>query len=103
MTWPEVIRLAVMLYVRFPFSLRNVEDLLRERGTEVSHETVRFWRQRIGPVFAAEIRRKRAQSMRSGSRWRWRFDEVFVRINGVQRYLWRVVDHASIILIDSKY
>ena len=68
-TSPEVIRLAVMLYVRFPLSLRNVEDLLHERGIEVSHETVRFWWQRFGPMFASEIRRKRASGMRS-SLWR---------------------------------
>ena len=61
----EVIRLAVMLYVRFPLSLRNVEDLLNERGVEVSHKAVRFWWQRLGPMFAAEIRRKRASAMRS--------------------------------------
>ena len=48
----EVIRLAVMLYVRFPLLLRNVEDLLHERGIDVSHETVRFWRNRLGPMFA---------------------------------------------------
>ncbi len=51
---PEIIRLAVMLYVRFPLSLRNVEDLLRERGVEISHETVRFWWRRFGPMFASE-------------------------------------------------
>jgi putative transposase len=58
-TSPEVIRLAVMLYIRFPLSLRNVEDLLHERGIEISHETVRFWCNRFGPMFASEIRRKR--------------------------------------------
>ena len=58
-TSPEIIRLAVMLYVRFPLSLRNVEDLLHERGIEISHETVRFWWNRFGPMFAAEIRRNR--------------------------------------------
>jgi putative transposase len=57
-TSPEVIRLAVMLYVRFPLSLRNVEDLLHERGIEISHEAVRFWWNRFGSMFAAEIRRK---------------------------------------------
>jgi hypothetical protein len=57
----EIIRLAVMLYVRFPLSLRNVEDLLHERGIDISHETVRFWWHRFGPMFAAEIRRKRVQ------------------------------------------
>ena len=55
-----------MLYVRFPLSLRNVEDLLRERGIDVSHETIRFWWDRFGPMFASAIRRKRVQvSVRS--------------------------------------
>ena len=52
----EVIRLAVMMYVRFPLSLRNVEDLLHERGIDVSHEAMRYWWHRFGPIFAAEIR-----------------------------------------------
>lgn len=56
---PEVILLAVLLYVRFPLSLRNVEDLLHERGIEISHERVRFWWDRFGPMFPAEIRRNR--------------------------------------------
>ncbi len=60
-TSPEVIRLAVMTYVRFPLFLRNTQDLLHECGIEVSHETVRFWWQRFGPMFAAEIRRRRFQ------------------------------------------
>ena len=50
---PEVIRLVVMMYVRYPLSLRNVEDLLAERGIDISHETVRFWWNRFGPMFAA--------------------------------------------------
>jgi putative transposase len=53
---PEVIRLVVMMYVKYPLSLRNVEDLLAERGIDISHETVRFWWNRFGPMFAAEIR-----------------------------------------------
>ena len=57
-TSPEIIRLAVMMYVRFPLSLRKVEDLLHERGIAISHETVRFWWQRFGPMFAAEIRKR---------------------------------------------
>jgi putative transposase len=97
-TSPEVIRLAVMLYVRFPLSLRNVEDLLHERGIEVSHETVRYWWRRFGPMFAAEIRHKRQQGLRSVSRWRWHLDEVFVRVNGVQHYLWRAADHEGEVL-----
>jgi putative transposase len=55
-TSPENIRLAVIMYVRFLLSLLSVEDLLHERGIEISHETVRFWRLRFGPLFAAEIR-----------------------------------------------
>ncbi len=68
-TSPEIIRLAVMLYVRFPLSLRNVGDLLHERGIEVSHETIQFWWNRFGPMFAAEIRCKRAQRMRAWPQW----------------------------------
>src|SRR5438552_1302046 len=76
-TSPEIIRLAVMMYVRFPLSLRNVEDLLHERGIDISYETVRYWWNRFGPLFAAEIRRKRVQCF--GSRWRWHLDEMFVK------------------------
>jgi putative transposase len=64
-TSPEIIRLAVMMYIRFPLSLRNVEDLLHGRGIEICHETVRFWWNRFGPMFATEIRRKRVDRMRS--------------------------------------
>jgi len=96
-TSPEVIRLAVMMYVRFPLSLRQVEDLLHERGIDVSHETVRAWWNRFGPVFAAEIRKQRVNH-RSYSLWRWHLDEVFVRINGEIRYLWRAVDHEGEVL-----
>jgi putative transposase len=94
---PEIIRLAVMLYVRFPLSLRNVEDLLHERGIDISHETVRFWWNRFGPMFAAEIRKRRIEGMKSG-RWRWHLDEIFVKINGVKHYLWRAVDHEGEVL-----
>ncbi|MEP5376724.1 MAG: IS6 family transposase [Hyphomicrobiales bacterium] len=97
-TSPEIIRLAVMMYVRFPLSLRNVEDLLHERGIEISHETVRFWWNRFGPMFAAEIRRNRISRMRSYSNWRWHLDEVFVKINGETHYLWRAVDHEGEVL-----
>ena len=97
-TSPEIIRLAVMLYVRFPLSLRNVEDLLHERGIDVSHEAVRFWLNRFGPIFAAEIRRKRAERLRAWPQWRWHFDEVFVKIKGQTHYLWRAVDHEGEVL-----
>ena len=93
----EIIRLAVMMYVRFPLSLRNVEDLLHERGIDISHETVRFWWLRFGPIFAAEIRKRRIEGMRS-SHWRWHLDEVFVKINGKRHYLWRAVDHEGEVL-----
>ena len=92
-TSPEIIRLAVMLYIRFPLSLRNVEDLLHERGIEISHETVRFWWNRFGPMFAAEIRRRTVESMRAHRHWQWHLDEVYVKINGMTHYLWRAVDH----------
>ena len=95
---PEVIRLAVMLYVRYPLSLRNVEDLLHERGINVSHETIRFWWNRFGPMFAAEIRRNRAQRMRAWPQWQWHLDEVFVKINGETHYLGRAVDHEGEVL-----
>jgi len=97
-TSPEVIRLAVMMYVRFPLSLRNVEDLLHERGIDLSHETVRFWWNRFGPMFAAEIRKKRADRLRSWPQWQWHLDEVFVKINGQTHYLWRAVDHEGEVL-----
>lgn len=66
-TSPEIIRLAVMMYIRFPLSLRNVEDLLHERGIDVSHESIRYWWNRFGPIFASQIRRKRVQQLRSYS------------------------------------
>jgi putative transposase len=97
-TSPEIIRLAVMMYVRFPLSLRQVEDLLQERGIDISYETVRAWWNRFGPMFAAEIRRKRSASLRSSPQWRWHLDEVFVRINGETHYLWRAVDHEGEVL-----
>ncbi|MEH6526793.1 MAG: IS6 family transposase [Sneathiella sp.] len=97
-TSPEIIRLAVMLYVRYPLSLRPVEDILHERGIDLSYETIRVWRNRFGPLFASEIRKKRAVTQRQSARWQWYLDEVFVRINGEMHYLWRAVDHEGEIL-----
>ena len=68
-TSPEIIRLAVMLYIRFPLSLRSFEDLLHERGIEISQETVRYWWNRFGPMFAAEIRGMRVEAMRAHHHW----------------------------------
>ncbi len=95
---PEVIRLAVMMYVRYPLSLRQVEDLLFERGIDICHETVRLWWNRFGPMFAVEIGKRRIQQHRCSSQWRWHLDEVFVGINGETHYLWRAVDHEGEVL-----
>jgi transposase-like protein len=85
-----IIRLAAMTCIRLPLSLRQVEDLLDERGIDISHETVRVWWNRFGPMFAAEIRKKRSGSMRANTQWRWHLDEVFVQIDGATCYLWRL-------------
>ena len=79
---PEVILLVVMMYVRFPLSLRNVEDSLFERGIDLCHETVRFWWNRFGPMFAGDIRRQRVSRMRGFRHWKWRLDEMYVKLNG---------------------
>ena len=86
-----------MMYIRYPLSLRQVEDLLHERGVDISHETVRAWWNRFGPMFAAEIRKRRLHH-RLFSTWHWHLDEVFVRINGETHYLWRAVDHEGEVL-----
>lgn len=75
-----------------------MEDLLHERGIDITHETVRFWWNRFGAIFAAEIRRSRVQAMRAFRHRRWHLDEVFVKINGVKHYLWRAVDHEGEVL-----
>jgi len=87
-----------MMYIRYLLSLRNVEDLLHERGIDVSYESVRFWWNRFGPMFASEIRKVRIQRMRAYSNWQWHLDEVFVKINGKNHYMWRAVDHESEVL-----
>ena len=97
-TSPEIIRLAVMMYVRFPLSLRNVEDLLHERGIDICHETIRYWWNRFGPMFAREIRKKRIHPSANYSNWKWHLDEVFVKINGELHYLWRAIDHEGEVL-----
>ena len=87
-----------MMYVRYPLSLRNVEDLLHERGIDITHETVRYWWNRFGQIFSAEIRRNRVQAMRAFRHRRWHLDEVLVKINGMRHYLWRAVDHEGEVL-----
>ena len=81
---PEVIRLAVMMYIRYPLSLRQLEDILFERGIDICHETVRFWWNRFGPMFAGEIRRRRVHG-RNWSNWRWNLDEVCSATSRVRR------------------
>ena len=95
---PEVIRLVVMMYVKYPLSLRNVEDLLFERGIDICHETVRLWWNRFGPMFAAEIRSQRVDWMRAQTHWRWHLDEVNEKINDQMHYLWRAADHEGEVL-----
>src|SRR3954447_19054867 len=90
---PEVISHAVWLYFRFPVSLRMVEEMLAARGIVVSHETVREWALKFGQEFANRIRRKLPQA---GDKWH--FDEVAIKIAGVQHWLWRAVDQTGMVL-----
>ena len=94
-TSPEIIRLAVMYYVRYPLSFRQVEDILAERGIDICHETICYWGRRFGLKFAGAIRKNR---MNRYSNWQWHLDEVFVKINGERYYLWRAVDHEGEVL-----
>ncbi len=94
-TSPEIIKLAIMYYVRYPLSLRNVEDILHERGINICHKTVRYWWNKLGPVIAKELKKKRRHGP---SKWRWHIDEVFVKINGKLHYLWRAIDHEGTVL-----
>jgi putative transposase len=93
-----VIRLVVLMYVRFPLLLRNVKDLLFERGINICHDTVRMWWNRFGPLFAGDIRRQRVSRMRGFRHWKWHLDEMYVKINGEIVYLWRAVDREGEIL-----
>jgi putative transposase len=94
----EIIQLALMTYVRFLLSLQNVEDLLHERGIDICHESIRLGVDRFGPVFAKQIRAKRSAYLRQHTQWQWHLDEIFVKINGIQHYLWRAVDHEGEVL-----
>ena len=73
---PEVIRLVVLMYVRYALSLPHVEQLLLERGIDICHETVRLWSNRFGPLFAGDIRRQRISRMKGFRYWCWRLDEM---------------------------
>ena len=87
-----------MMYVKYPLSLRNVEDLLFERGIDICHETVHMWWNRFGPLFASKIRRQRVSLMRGFRHWRWHFGEMYVKLNCEMVHLWRAVDQAGEIL-----
>lgn len=90
---PEVIRLAVWLYFRFTLSLRDVEEMLAQRGIEVSRETVRCWVNKFGPMMAASLRRRKLPP--SG---RWHLDEAMAKIGGKRMIIWRAVDDEGEVL-----
>ena len=90
---PAIIQHAVWLYFRFTLSFRDVEDLLAERGLEVSYESIRYWVLKFGKQYAHRINQRRPRP-----NCRWHLDEVFIRINGKQVYLWRAVDDEGEVL-----
>src|SRR5208282_6922329 len=90
---PPIIQHAIWLYLRFTLSYRDVEDLLAERGLEVTYETVRRWVLKFGPIIARWLRRSRPRPSN-----RWHLDEMVVRIAGKHMYLWRAVDHEGEVL-----
>lgn len=89
----EIINHCVWVYFRFPLSFREVEELMLERGVVVSYETIRRWCAKFGQAYANGLRRRRP---RLGDKWH--LDEVFIRINGRQHYLWRAVDQDGNVL-----
>ena len=84
---PDIVSYAVQLYYRFNLSHRDVEDLLAERGINVSRESIRLWCIKFGALYTRRLKRKHR-----GYGDTFYIDEVFVKINGKQRYLWRAVD-----------
>ena len=90
---PEIIQHAIWLCLRFTLSYRDVEELLAERGLDISYETVRRWVLKFGPAIARRLRQRRPRPSD-----RWHFDEMVVRIVGKRMYLWRAVDHEGEVL-----
>jgi len=90
---PAIIRHAVWLYARFTLSYRDVEELLAERGLDVSYETVKHWVLKFGPLFARELRRRRSRPTSQ-----WHLDEMAVMISGRQFWLWRALDSEGEVL-----
>src|SRR4029077_4063190 len=88
---PPIIQHAIWLYLRFTLSYRDVEELLAERGLEVSYETVRRWVLKFGPGIARKLRRCRPRPSDQ-----WHLDEMVIRIAGKRMQLWRAVDHARL-------
>jgi putative transposase len=84
---PEIIQYAVWLYHRFNLSARDIEDLMAERGIAISYESIRLWCIKFGPKYAKRLRRRH-----QGYGDTFFIDEVFVKIQGKQHYLWRAVD-----------
>jgi putative transposase len=89
----EIISHAVWLYFRFSLSLRDVEELLAERGVTVTYETIRAWCAKFGPSYAAALRRRRARPSD-----KWHLDEVQLKIKGKRHWLWRAVDGHGVVL-----
>ncbi len=87
---PEIIQYAVWLYHRFNLSHRDIEELLAERGVVVSYESIQLWCNKLGPHYARRLKRRH-----QGFGDTFYIDEVFVKINGEQHYLWRAVDQDS--------
>jgi putative transposase len=90
---PEIIRHTIWLYARFTLSLRDIEEMLAERGVDVSYETVRRWFLKFGPTIAANLRRSRPRPSDH-----WHLDEMVVVINGRRYWLWRAVDNEGEVL-----
>jgi putative transposase len=90
---PPVIQHSIWLYLRFTLSYRDVEDLLAERGLDISYETVRRWVLKFGPMIARKLRQRRGRPSD-----RWHLDEMVIRIAGKRMYLWRAVDHEGEVL-----
>jgi putative transposase len=89
----EIISHCVWLYFRFPLSFREVEELMLERGVIVSYESIRRWCLKFGQQYANSLRRRQP---RPGDKWH--LDEVFIKINGERKYLWRAVDQDGMVL-----
>jgi len=89
---PDIIRRAIWMYFKFNLSFRDIEDLMAERGVDVSYETIRRWVEKFGLLYAKRIRNKRSSSAV------WHLDEVYVKIAGKMAYLWRAVDDEGEVL-----